>query len=1074
MLLGTDWIANRDSVLARIGEDTAAGRGNRILMVPELISHDTERRLAKAAGDRSSRYAQVLSFTRLARRVAEWEGCAIPACLDDGGRVAAMAATTRALHSKLKAWAAVETRPEFLTGLVDAVDEFKRCCVTSQDLKAAAAQTSGSLAQKLEELALILEGYDSLCAQGKRDPRDQMRWLLEQMEAGSFARSHVFYIDGFPDFTRQHLAILEHLIREAPEVTVSLNCDVPGSRSLAFEKAGQTARQILRMAEAAGIPAEVRQIAPRQTPLAELGRQLYQGPIARENLDSRVTALRMGSVYQECVAAAERVLALLRAGNRCRDISVVCAEPQGYRDTLNLVFHRCHIPIYQSGTEDILEKGAMNTVLRALDAALGGFDQRQMLRYLRTVFSPLDSDTCDYVENYVLLWDIRGNDWIRPWKNHPDGLGQDWSAQAETRLAELNTARAAVAEPLERLRGGIRQGRNLKAQVQALYAFLEEISMAPRLARLAQEMDAAGDNRSAQELNQLWEILLGALEQLYDTLGETVWDGETFPRLLRLLLSQYSVGTIPTVLDAVAVGPVSAMRCQQEKHLLVLGAVEGNLPAYTGACGILSDGERGILRQIGVPLTGGGLEGVQAEFGEIYGVFTGAEETVYVSCPEGQPSFLYRRLAEMAGGGESPQRQLGAALAEPLEAAAWLVGQGDRGAAQALGLEAEYDSIRTRIAFRPGTVSPEGVQGMYGRKLRLSASQVDCLAECRMAYFLKYGLKARERKKATVDPAEFGTYVHAVLENTVREVMTLGGFREVCLERTMEIARKHSDAYAAQRFAQLESQRAAYLLRRNSRELEMVVEELWRELQASEFQPAGFEVHFGEGGQMEPVQIPGGALPAELVGFVDRVDTWQGPEGSCFRVVDYKTGKKEFDNCDILTGVGLQMLLYLFALEDGGEAVAGRHPVAAGVQYFPARVPVLGADGHLTAEEAALQRRAEQKKMGLVVEDGRILEAMEPGQKLEVWRKRFSLAQPGQLPLLRRYVFGMLRDLVGQIASGRVDANPYTRGTAHNACAYCPYGTICREEKETGRRDRKKVEDPQFWKTIQEEENPHG
>mgnify|MGYP003303375498 CR=1 FL=1 len=38
-----------------------------------------------------------------------------------------------------------------------------------------------------------------------------------------------------------------------------------------------------------------------------------------------------------------------------------------------------------------------------------------------------------------------------------------------------------------------------------------------------------------------WEILIGALEQLYDVLGETAWDPEHFTRLFRLLLSQYHV-----------------------------------------------------------------------------------------------------------------------------------------------------------------------------------------------------------------------------------------------------------------------------------------------------------------------------------------------------------------------------------------------------------------------------------------------------------------------------------------------------------------------------------------------------
>ena len=42
------------------------------------------------------------------------------------------------------------------------------------------------LAQKLEELSLILEAYDALCQRGKRDPRDQMNWVLEQLEEIDF------------------------------------------------------------------------------------------------------------------------------------------------------------------------------------------------------------------------------------------------------------------------------------------------------------------------------------------------------------------------------------------------------------------------------------------------------------------------------------------------------------------------------------------------------------------------------------------------------------------------------------------------------------------------------------------------------------------------------------------------------------------------------------------------------------------------------------------------------------------------------------------------------------------------
>ena len=147
LLLGRDWTANRDEVLKRIAADVHARKGNRILMVPELISHETERYLSMAAGDTASRYAEVLSFTRLARRVFDTMGSAAEECLDNGGRVVAMAAAARQLHSRLKAYAAVETKPEFLTEVLDAVDEFKRCCISAGDLLAASKQTEGTLAQ---------------------------------------------------------------------------------------------------------------------------------------------------------------------------------------------------------------------------------------------------------------------------------------------------------------------------------------------------------------------------------------------------------------------------------------------------------------------------------------------------------------------------------------------------------------------------------------------------------------------------------------------------------------------------------------------------------------------------------------------------------------------------------------------------------------------------------------------------------------------------------------------------------------------------------------------------------------
>ena len=111
ILIGTDRTANTDAVLDMIAQDVTEKKPNRILMVPELISHNTERRLSMVAGDTTSRYAEVLTFSRLATRVSDAIGCGLPECMDNGGRIVAMASAVRQLKNKLKAYAALEPRP---------------------------------------------------------------------------------------------------------------------------------------------------------------------------------------------------------------------------------------------------------------------------------------------------------------------------------------------------------------------------------------------------------------------------------------------------------------------------------------------------------------------------------------------------------------------------------------------------------------------------------------------------------------------------------------------------------------------------------------------------------------------------------------------------------------------------------------------------------------------------------------------------------------------------------------------------------------------------------------------------
>ena len=73
------------------------------------------------------------------------------------------------------------------------------------------------------------------------------------------------------------------------------------------------------------------------------------------------------------------------------------------------------------------------------------------------------------------------------------------------------------------------------------------------------------------------------------------------------------------------------------------------------------------------------------------------------------------------------------------------------------------------------------------------------------------------------------------------------------------------------------------------------------------------------------------------------------------------------------------------------------------------------------------------------------------------------------MQLLKGYVFALLGKMVDDISSGCVEPNPYTRGTSHNACTFCPYGAICHRDEVPGRRNYKTMTAQRFWEEIGKE-----
>lgn len=1097
LIIGRAGTGKTRRILGEISAAAKNGEGGRVLIVPEQYSHEAERELCRAVGDAMSLYAEVLSFTGLARRSEAELGTGGRVPLDPGGRLLCMALGLDAVGMRLHLYGAARRSPELQKELLSAVDELKSANITPEILLESSAACGGSLSTKLADLALIMGAYDAAAAT-RSDPADRLTRLLSDLPRSSVGRTGHIYIDGFTDFTAQESGIVHALMTRGADLTVCLTCDGLDGGSEVFELSRRTARALLRTAKAHGIPSQIsRQDEDLSAATKFFAENLFTYTEEKRGGSGAISLYRAETMTAECEFAAARAISFVRDGGcRRRDIAVAVRSFEDYRTSLEAAFSYYGVPLFTARKSDIFAKPLPALIASALEILSGGWEPDDVFAYLRTGLAGLTPDECDVLENYCLMWDVKAAMWLskKDWRLHPDGYGGASDEDSKRRLFEINRLRHKASGPLIRLSERLGAEDNAARKAGALTGFFDDLGLAEALAGRADALEADGRKQAAAEYARLWDIVVSALEQFSEILGDAEMDTDTFTRLFLLTLSQYDVGVIPVSLDMVTAGDMDRMRRRHIKHLIVLGASDERLPRGETEGGIFSRDERTALSERGLSLDAGDAE-IWREYALIYSCLSLPADTLTLVMPsystEGapsRPSFVMNRAKALFGVPILPADPLSAkaeARSPALELAA-LAARGAKGpltaAASAYYRAREPDRLEAVLraaALSRGMLSSGAVRALYGERLRLSASRADKLSACRFAYFLQYGLRAKPRKPAAFSPPEFGTFMHFVLEHVAKAANESGGFgnlSDTALDGLTEGAIQQYIQEALFDFAE-KSPRFVYLFKRLTKSVRRIVGDMAEELRNSEFRPLSFELDFSALGESASTPLPGGGS-LTVTGIADRVDGWVKDGRLYLRVVDYKTGKKSFSFTDIWYGMGLQMLLYLFTLSKNGETVYGHKIAPAGVLYIPARDPILLADSDLPDEEIAQSRTKGLRRSGLILDDPDVIRAMEPEcapRRLPVkWKDGApsgeALASAERLGLLSRHIDETLTVLANELQKGSIAANPYFKGAQDNACQYCDFAAACRfSEGEDGDRRRylHKLHADEVWSRLE-------
>lgn len=228
------------------------------------------------------------------------------------------------------------------------------------------------------------------------------------------------------------------------------------------------------------------------------------------------------------------------------------------------------------------------------------------------------------------------------------------------------------------------------------------------------------------------------------------------------------------------------------------------------------------------------------------------------------------------------------------------------------------------------------------------------------------------------------------------------------------------------------------------------------QLKKGSFIPEQFEVSFSVLEELESVNI---ALSRQekmrLRGRIDRMDVKEDKEHVYVKVVDYKSGSKDFSLAALYYGLQLQLVVYLNAAM---ELTAKKHPdkeiVPAAMLYYRMQDPLIETAEESSEEEINRQILKALRTTGVINSSEDVISGLDSQftDKSDVvpvernkngsFSARSGVMEEQDFKAVSAFVSRKIKQAGQQILQGNIALNPYEQGNK-SACDFCAYKKVC-------------------------------
>lgn len=736
-------------------------------------------------------------------------------------------------------------------------------------------------------------------------------------------------------------------------------------------------------------------------------------------------------------------------GYHYRDFLVVTRHLTSYDTMIAPIFHAMEIPYFLDLRRSMADHPLVELISALFAVQENHYQYRDVMRLLKTELllpqvngRPMNRQAyrqaVDLTENFILKSGYSGRRWTQKedWQ-YFQVIAGDAGVETDQNAAiteKINLIHHFVAKILPPFFKALSKASDGRTAATLLVTFLTKNGVDTQLMAWRDQAVERGDLATASEPEQTWQTFCEMLDDFVTMLGDQPFELVDFLALLQAGFEGAGYAQIPSTLDQVSISESGREQSQNRKVVMLMGATDLVMPDRIMTNDLLSDTDKNQLQPELNQLDGDHYlaDSAVVQLGDErylnYLAFLNATERLYLSAPlkdsqeaelnlssyviQIQRAFQLKTLVYLATPDPtkpkiapfvgSKRRTLTHVIqvyrdvltanqdhnhvGEPLRPApVWVWLRRELSQDPTFGPLAQQ--LLAGLSYRnvPTPLTSDSVQALYGKQIYTSISKLEEFYRNQYAYFLKYGLKLRERDVFELSAASTGEFFHAVLDGLIKLVqaqgLTLASLDDDTLDQFLD--QVSLTVLAQPQFTILSSSnRMAYLRRQLLNTVRQIAYAIRNQSLHSEATPRQTEVLFGNVGKEHGLKALDFKVDAEhsvhVRGKIDRLDQIQVADQNYLGIVDYKSSQHKFDFQQAYYGLAMQMLTYLNAvLVNESEIVQNPNEKVklAGALYMHIQNPTLKPSDAKAGFEAALLKANKYK--GVVLDDPQLLQHLD-------------------------------------------------------------------------------------------------